>query len=66
MVVSDVASLAQWEEAKIHLVLRPEYAMMGIYLNETEEGALLNIYSYFIREHLRKRRARQEYALDCR
>lgn len=64
MVVSDVASLAQWEEAKIHLVLRPEYAMMGISLNETEEAVLLNIYSYFIREHLRKRREGEEYALD--
>ena len=64
MVVSDVASLVQWEEAKIHLVLRPEYAMMGIYLNETEEGVLLNIYSYFIHEHLRKRKEGEEYALD--
>lgn len=60
MVVSDVASLAQWEEATIHILLRPEYAMMGISLNETEECALLNIYSYFIREHLRKRREGKE------
>lgn len=60
MVVSDVASLAQWEEAKIHILLRPEYAMMGISLNEAEEGVLLNIYSYFIREHLRKRREGKE------
>lgn len=60
MVVSDVASLAQWEEAKIHILLRPEYAMMGISLNEAEEVALLNIYSYFIREHLRKRREGKE------
>ena len=64
MVVSDVSSLVQWEEAKIHLVLRPEYAMMGISLNETEEGVLLNIYSYFIREHLRKRREGEECAPD--
>ena len=56
MVVSDVASLVQWEETTIHILLRPEYAMMGISLNETEERVLLNIYSYFIREHLRKRR----------
>ena len=54
MLVSDVASLVQWEESTIHILLRPEYAMMGISLNETEEGVLLNIYSYFIREHLRK------------
>lgn len=60
MVVTDVASLIQWEEAKIHLVLRPEYAMMGISLSETEEGMLLNVYSYFIREHLRKRREGKE------
>lgn len=56
MVVTDVASLIQWEEAKIHLVLRPEYAMMGISLSATEEVALLNLYSYFVREHLRKRK----------
>lgn len=60
MVVSDVASLAQWEEATIHILLRPEYAMMGISLNEAEESVLLNIYSYFIREHLRKRREGKE------
>ena len=64
MVVSDVASLVQWEDAVIHILLSPEYAMMGISLNETEEGLLLNIYSYFIREHLRKRKEGEEYALD--
>ena len=64
MVVSDVASLVQWEESTIHILLRPEYAMMGISLNETEEGVLLNIYSYFIHEHLRKRKEGEEYALD--
>ena len=60
MVANDVASIVQWEEAKIHLMLRPEYAMMGVALNETEEGVLLDIYSYFIREHLRKRREGKE------
>ena len=64
MVVSDVASIVQWEDAMIHILLRPEYAMMGISLNETEEGVLLNIYSYFIREHIRKRKEGEEYALD--
>ena len=64
MIVSDVASLVQWEESTIHILLRLEYAMMGISLNETEEGVLLNIYSYFIHEHLRKRKEGEEYALD--
>lgn len=60
MVVNDVANLIQWEEAKIHILLRPEYTMMGLSLSETEEGVLLDIYSYFIREHLRKRREGKE------
>lgn len=60
MVVSDVASLAQWEDATIHILLRPEYAMLNLTLSEAEEGALLNLYSYFIREHLRKRREGKE------
>ena len=64
MVVSDVASLVQWEDAMIHILLMPEYAMMGISLNETEEGVLLNIYAYFVREHLRKTKEGEEYALD--
>ena len=60
MMVSDVASLAQLEEAKVHILLRPEYAMLNLTLSEAEECALLNLYSYFIREHLRKRREGKE------
>ncbi len=60
MVVSDVASLVQWEDAKIHILLRPEYAMLNLTCSEAEEGVLLNIYSYFIREHLRKKREGKE------
>lgn len=60
MIVTDIASIVQWEEAKIHLLLRPEYAMMGLSLSEVEEGVLLDIYSFFIREHLRKRREGKE------
>lgn len=48
MVVSDVASLVQWEDAKIHILLRPEYAMLNLTLSEAEECVLLNLYSYFI------------------
>ncbi len=60
MVVSDVARLAQWEEATVHILLRPEYAMRGLALSESEESVLLNLYSYFIREHLRKRKEGKE------
>lgn len=37
MVVSDVASLVQWEDAKIHILLRPEYAMLNL-IRKRREG----------------------------